>query len=74
MRKINDSYGGKKSTSTLFSRVVGIARIKISVSIRRFTDKFRHISKRLLDERHQNEEECESMLYEKKQSWNLTGY
>jgi hypothetical protein len=44
-RKINDSYGGKKSTSTLFSRVVGIARIKISVSVRRFTDLFRHISK-----------------------------
>ena len=68
-RKINDSYGGKKSTSTLFSRVVGIARIKISVSIRRFTDKFRHISKGCcMDDRRQNEEDCESMLYEEKQS------
>jgi hypothetical protein len=45
-REINDSsYGGKKSTSILFSRIVGIATIKITVSIRRFTDKFGHISK-----------------------------
>jgi hypothetical protein len=34
-RKINDSsYGGKKSTSILFNSVVGIARIKITMSIR----------------------------------------
>jgi hypothetical protein len=34
-RKINDSsYGGKKSTSALFNRVVGTARIKVTMSIR----------------------------------------
>jgi hypothetical protein len=43
------------------------------VSVRRFTDKFGHISKGL-DERHQNEEEYEGMVCEEKRSWRLTGY
>jgi hypothetical protein len=62
-RKINDSiysFGGKKNTSILLAE---ITRIKITVSIRRFTDKFRHISKDCWTKDIKMKSICEGMVY-----------
>jgi hypothetical protein len=65
----------KKTQARNLLLATGSDEIIITVSIRRFTDKFGHVHQQnLLDERRQNEEECEGMVYEKKQSWKLTGY
>jgi hypothetical protein len=46
--------------------------IGISASITRFNDVWR-FQQRLPDERHENEEECEGIVYEEKQGWYMTG-